>query len=131
MLFDSRKKGYLIAIALSVALLSCFGALGTGAVSGAGRQATAGSQDKPVTITGCLAPGASSDLYEITDSGGAKYQLTSTKVPLKDHVNHKVSVTGNLVGAGTDQTGPGKLDVTELKMISTSCGESKPPEKDK
>jgi hypothetical protein len=85
---------------------------------------------KTVTITGCIAKGESADEFAITQNGN-KYGLKSTKVKLADHLGHKVTVIGKFTrapGEGEEgekaEQGGGEyadLQVTSLKMISTSC----------
>jgi len=119
MSIDSSKKGYLLVLALTMALLPCFNALRTNAATRG--QEGAKAQEKTMTITGCLAPGATADVYIITDSTGTKTELTSNTVTLKSHLNHKVTVTGNMAAPGSDTSAPSRVEVTDLKMISTSC----------
>ena len=52
MSIDSRKKGYLLVLALTMALLPCFNALRTNAATRG--QEGAKAQEKTMTITGCL-----------------------------------------------------------------------------
>ena len=70
------------------------------------------------------------EITRATNNPGLKeYELTSTKVALKDHVGHKVSVTGTLKKENRDEdegedekNSGGQLEVTVLKMISKTCG---------
>jgi len=87
------------------------------------------SSDKSaVSVTGCLAKGDEANEYSIRDSGGKTYGLMSSKVNLKPHVGHQVSVTGTPMkeksGSEKHETKAEEsehLRVTDLKMISTSC----------
>jgi len=84
---------------------------------------------KTVTVTGCLQKGTEAGEYTIKGTDGKTYGLRSTTAKLSDHVNHKVTVTGKTVAEPekkdqTKTTEKGEyahLDVTTLKMISTSC----------
>jgi hypothetical protein len=73
------------------------------------------------TVTGCLAQGSGGSDYTIRDSSGKSYNLTGTKVNLKAHVGHEVSVTGKSGDADHGSTGTGSLEVDSLKMVSTTC----------
>jgi hypothetical protein len=93
---------------------------------------------KSMKITGCLreAAGASGE-FELTnvDKSGTSeksdtYKLVAGSVNLKDHVGHKVEITGTPdTGAGekapTSTAGPEKIKVTALKHISPTCEASK------
>jgi len=74
-----------------------------------------------ITITGCLAKGAADGEFTIAGPDGTSYQLTGTKVTLKDHVGHKVTITGKPAKADEGGSSAGKLEVTNLKMVSTTC----------
>jgi hypothetical protein len=49
---------------------------------------------QPVTVTGCLAQGDEKNEYSIKDSSGKTYGLVGTKVNMKAHLNHEVTITG-------------------------------------
>ena len=85
-----------------------------------------------VTVTGCLAQGDKANEYAITGDDGKTYGLRSSAVNLKEHMGHKVTVTGTMSGremAKTNKTeaSTGKpeesahLNVKDLKMVSTTC----------
>jgi hypothetical protein len=78
-------------------------------------------QEKSVSITGCLQNGAQADQYELVAENGKKYEVTGSSVPLKDHVGHKVTVKGKLMGGSTSSSTPEQLEASSIKMISTSC----------
>lgn len=102
------------------------------------------------TLTGCLKAGTEPDSFILTNISGAgseaaqktapgelaradvSYKLTADSgVKLKDHVGHKVEVTGTLAGKGFTSTPPAStekpkaemanLKVTAIKHISPSC----------
>jgi hypothetical protein len=73
------------------------------------------------TVTGCLAQGSGGSDYTIRDSSGKSYNLTGTKVNLKPHVGHEVSITGKPASTDHGATGGGNLEVDSLKMVSTAC----------
>lgn len=88
-------------------------------------------KNKTVSVTGCLQSNAAkAGEYSITDTSGKMYDLRSHNVKLENHLNHKVTVTGKLKEeergaadrpAGTSKTEKSEIDVTNLKMVSTSC----------
>jgi hypothetical protein len=106
------------------------------------------------TLTGCLKAGPEPDSFILTNIGGAEaaqksapgapgapgelaktdvsYKLTAdSSVKLKDHVGHKVEVTGTPSGKGFSSTPPASTErpkaemanfkVTAIKHISPSC----------
>ena len=97
---------------------------------------------KTKTVTGCLTKGDEPNEYKITSTDGKMYGLRSTSVNLDEHLNHKVTVTGKTAkeheekgetaaNKGTSEKGTsergttekeaGDLNVSNLKMVSTSC----------
>jgi hypothetical protein len=109
------------------------------------------SMASSTTLTGCLKAGPEPDSFILTNIGGAgsesaqktapgelaktdvSYKLTAESgVKLKDHVGHKVEVTGTLAGKGSTSSTPpasterpkadmANLKVTAIKHISPSC----------
>ena len=83
------------------------------------------SKPKTVTITGCLQNGDEANEYAITGEDGKKYELTSKQVALKDHVGHKVAVTGTVRHEREEDESKegwaGQVRVTNLKMVSDTC----------
>ncbi len=86
----------------------------------------------PVTVTGCLAQGDETNEYAIKDTAGKTYGLTGTKVDMKAHLGHEVTITGteykeNEAKEKNEKKAAGKteesahLRVTDLKMVSTTC----------
>jgi len=102
-----------------------------------------------MTLTGCLKAGSEPDSFILTNVSGAgtqaaerttpgelaktdvSYKLTAdSSIKLKDHVGHKVEVTGT-IGKGFTATPPSsadkpkadmaKLNVTAIKHVSPSC----------
>jgi hypothetical protein len=73
------------------------------------------------TVTGCLAQGSGGTDYTIRDSSGKSYNLTGTKVNLKPHVGHEVSITGKSGDGDHAGASAGSLEVDSLKMVSTTC----------
>ena len=92
---------------------------------------TARAADAPVSVTGCLTQGDEANEYAIRDTSGKTFGLKSSKVNLKSHLNHQVTVTGTPTkeneAAEKNEKKSGKpeesehLRVTDLKMISTTC----------
>jgi hypothetical protein len=108
------------------------------------------SAEKGMTLTGCLKAGTEPDSFILTNISPAgsdtaqktapgelaktdvSYKLSADSgVKLKDHVGHKVEVTGTLAGKGFTATPPAStekpkaemanLKVTAIKHISPSC----------
>jgi len=79
-----------------------------------------------VTVTGCLQKGDEAGEFSITGADGKTFGLRSTSVKLDEHLGHKVTVTGKLKAEEKEEKHEntkevGDLDVTNLKMVSTSC----------
>ena len=82
-----------------------------------------------VTVTGCLAQGDEKGEYSIKGEDGKTYGLRSRAVNLKEHMGHKVTVTGAMTSAKPEKaeskTGrpeeSAHLRVHDLKMVSTTC----------
>lgn len=81
-------------------------------------QANEPKESKNITVTGCLEQGAGADQFNITDEGGKKYAVTSARVPLKNHVGHKVTVKGVKRGEQGDFV---HVRVMSLEMVSKTC----------
>jgi hypothetical protein len=94
------------------------------------------SQKQTMKVTGCLREAtATPGEYELTNVTGGKastYRLVAgSSVSLKEHVGHKVEITGQTAGGSdasspeksptTAASGPEKIDVTSLKHIAASC----------
>ncbi len=105
-------------------LLACGILMGTLAQSGVARAQSEPAKAKTVHVTGCLAQGSGADQFTITENGKT-YQLTSSSVTLKDHLGHKVTVTGKVTESKGTEAKAGsteeKMDVSNLKMVSTTC----------
>jgi hypothetical protein len=113
-------------------------------------QAPASAEKGATTLTGCLKAGTEPDSFILTNISPAgsdtaqktapgelakadvSYKLIADSgVKLKDHVGHKVEVTGTLAGKGFTSTPPAStekpkadmanLKVTAIKHISPSC----------
>jgi hypothetical protein len=124
----------------SVALIvagATVGAQGQGQAGGRGQgaQANAAPSRPPDTydpsktqiVQGCLKPSATAGMFQLSDAvemkGGAASGSKQTlaivgvippTVKLKDHVNHKVQLTGT-IGDG------GRFGMADFKMLSTTC----------
>jgi cell division protein FtsI/penicillin-binding protein 2 len=81
-------------------------------------QAKEPKESKNITVTGCLEQGAAADQFNITDENGKKYAVTSGRVPLKNHVGHKVSLNGVKRG---EEAGTTIVRVMGLKMVGKTC----------
>ena len=81
---------------------------------------------KKVTVTGCLQKSDDPNEFSITGDGKTYDVLAAAKVALKDHVGHKVTITGTdvtktMTEAEKNESVAGHLQVTSLKMVSTTC----------
>jgi hypothetical protein len=78
-------------------------------------------------VRGCLKPPTTGSLYSLTDAvdvkGGTEsgprktytiFGMIPPNVKLKDHVNHKVELSGTIMEGG-------KFDMADFKMVSTTC----------
>jgi len=94
------------------------------------------------TITGCLSKGDGADEFVLAGTDGSTWEVRSSKsgVDFADHVGHTVRATGVVSnatmhnmkedakdmakdsGLKKDNSEHGHLKVTELKMVSDSCG---------
>jgi hypothetical protein len=74
---------------------------------------------KNTTVTGCVAQGAEADQYTIRETNGKTYRLMGTKVNIKPHVGHEVSVTGT--SGKEDANKNTELEVDSLKMVNNAC----------
>ena len=91
------------------------------------------------TLTGCLQKGTEAGTYTLTNVTGGpeatnkEWELIGAPASLKmdDHVGHKISVTGSVVGVGaaekiehktstTTTTGTGKTETTKTSMSEES-----------
>lgn len=109
-------------------------------VAGANAVAAQGATqkpDKPMTYTGCVAPGKMPGTFMLTNvmagDGLAKVDpetakmtpkeltLSSTTVKIEPHRGHKVTVMGPTMMEKTEKTMETKMTVTSLKMMSTTC----------
>ena len=75
--------------------LACGILMGTLAQSGLARAQSDPAKEKNAKVTGCLIQGTSTDQFTITDNGKT-YDLSSASVNLKNHLGHKVTVTGKV-----------------------------------
>jgi hypothetical protein len=91
------------------------------------------------SVTGCLSQGSSANKYVLMGNDGSSWDVTSSTLSLGDHVGHTVTATGvvsdamghNLKEDTKDMAADahmkksnnehGKLTVTDLQMVSTSC----------
>jgi hypothetical protein len=79
------------------------------------------SRAKVVKVTGCLAKGDSAEEYRIAESGKTYALSSSSGVNMAEHVGHKVTVTGAPATAASETEQAEHLNVTDLKMVSTTC----------
>ena len=102
--------------------------------------ANAKTKTKTRTITGCLTQGDSANEFLLTGKDGSTWEVRSDRVPLAEHVGHRVTATGvvshaklhNLkedtkdaakdIGVKKSNKEHGHLTVTGLKIVSDSCG---------
>jgi hypothetical protein len=86
------------------------------------------SKEDSITVTGCLRDADGDHLFQITGTKGDMYLVKSNNVILKDHVGHKVALTGTIKDDDDEdlnveyREGDVRLlIVSSLKMISTKC----------
>jgi hypothetical protein len=112
----------LLSVTLAFFLAVCVFALAASTQQGTKKAAR-------TTITGCLQKGDEADEFAITGENGKNYELVSRTVKLAEHVGHKVSVTGTLIGEESEEKEEqeagegwvGRMQVTSLKMVSEAC----------
>ena len=110
-------------------VLACAVLMGALTQSGLARGKGNKAGANPVSVTGCLAQGDEKGEYSIKGDDGKTYGLRSRSVNLKEHMGHKVTVTGNVTSSkpetASNKTGKPEesehLKVTDLKMVSTTC----------
>jgi hypothetical protein len=89
---------------------------------------TTQSKDESITVTGCLREADGDHLFQITGNKGDMYLVKSSKAILKDHVGHKVALTGTIKDDDDEdlnveyrEAEVRLLIVSSLKMISAKC----------
>ena len=108
------------------------GLIGTTTVKA--QETSKSSGGNTVSVTGCLAQGDSANEFSIKDENGKTYGLLSSRVSLKEHLGHKVTITGTPTKASSGgEKGEKKsaksggseesehLRVSNLTMVSTTC----------
>lgn len=115
--------------------------LSSGAVGLATAQDTTKTTHKKTRmLTGCLQKGEDANEYRFTAKDGGTWEIKSDSVKLDDHVGHTVKIVGVVSNAtahgmkedtkqemkehGMDKnsTEHGHMTVTDLTMVSDSCG---------
>jgi len=92
------------------------------------------------TITGCLSNGDNAKEFQLNGNDGSTWEVRSSQVDLAPHVGHTVSATGVVSnstmhnmkedtkdlakdsGAKKDNSEHGHLTITDLTMVSETCG---------
>jgi hypothetical protein len=82
---------------------------------------------KTQIVRGCLKPATTAGMFMVADAAEVKAGTPSASkqtytivgvippsVKLKDHLNHKVELTGTILEGG-------KFDMADFKMVSTTC----------
>ena len=90
-------------------------------------------------VTGCLSKGNSDSSFMLNGDDGSMWDVSSSRLNLAKHVGHTITLTGvvshammhNLkedskdvakdTGASHRNSEHGRLKVTNVKMVSTSC----------
>jgi hypothetical protein len=122
---------------IGVLALGCGVAVATSAAPDAKKSTTGG---KAITLTGCLRAGASADSFKLANVTGGpastnkEWELMGAPASLKmsDHVGHKVSVTGTIMGTGQAKKAEGDqsaraesaerhLHVQSFKHVAATC----------
>jgi hypothetical protein len=93
------------------------------------------------TITGCLTKGDSAKEFNLRGDDGSTWEVRSSAVDLASHVGHTVTATGVVSNSGMhnmkedtkdmakdsgmkkDNSEHGHLKITDLKMVSETCGQ--------
>ena len=129
----SRLSSQHKSLLLIVFLVLGFGVLAsavTKAPASEGRRSETQSKDDSITVTGCLREGDGDHLFQITGTKGDMYLVKSSKVTLKDHLGHKVALTGTIKDDDDEdlnveyrEAEVRLLIVSSLKMISAKCQE--------
>ncbi len=115
--------------AISISVNALIIALLSASVPGVASAQAKSGKKTPVTVTGCLAQGDEANEFSIKDESGKTYGLLGSRVNLKPHLGHKVTITGTPAEEKKEKqeakTGKPEesehLRVTNLKMVSTSC----------
>ena len=114
----------LLAIVIGAAII-----VAAGAWTGAHAAGAKGSAGK---YTGCLAKGDGSNEFKLTnvDGGSGEYELIGGK-DLKDHVGHKIEVTGKTLSAkhaakaekseAKEESSHQHLRVSSMRHIAATC----------
>jgi hypothetical protein len=76
---------------------------------------------KTVTVTGCLEKGDQPGEYSMKGDDGKQYGLRSKNVKMDKDLNHKVTVTGKTMPSDKEKQEQTQLEVTNMKMVSTTC----------
>jgi len=122
---------------IGVLALVCVVAVATSAATDAKKSTKAG---KSITLTGCLQAGDGAGTFKLTNVTGGpaatnkEWELMGAPASLKmaDHVGHKVSVTGTIMGTGQAKKAEGDqsareesaqrhLHVQSLKHVAATC----------
>jgi hypothetical protein len=122
---------------IGVLALVCGGAVAASAAHDT-KKSTAGG--KAITLTGCLQAGGSADTFKLANVTGGpastnkEWELMGAPASLKmaDHVGHKVSVTGKVMGTGHAKKAEGDqsaraesaerhLHVQSFKHVAATC----------
>jgi hypothetical protein len=96
------------------------------------------------TVTGCLSQGDNAKEFTLTASDGSMWEISSSNVSLAEHVGHTITATGVVsnatansmkedtkdtaeaagatTGATKDSHEQGELKVSDVQMVSDSCG---------
>ena len=97
------------------------------------QKTTHNSPARARTVTGCLQAGTDMGEFTINNSDGKNWALHSKTVKFDPHVGQQVTITGSSVrktpGAtdgtvheASSQEKYGELNVTTLKVLSSTCG---------
>ena len=130
---DFRLSSHHRSLLLIIFLVLGFGVLASAVTTALtpddGRSGTQ-SKDDSTTVTGCLREADGDHLFQITGTKGDMYLVKSNKVILKDHVGHKVALTGTIKDDDDEdlnveyrEADVRLLIVSSLKMISAKCQE--------
>jgi hypothetical protein len=125
----NSKREQFFCITILALVFSLFASPGSWALARANAQSTKDAKEETVTVTGCLVKGdEEASRILITGQDGKPYLIKNADDGLKNHIGHKVAVTGRVTEIDDDEAGEEYreggamlLVVTSFKLISTKC----------
>jgi hypothetical protein len=114
---EQSRRAHMKPSMVGVLALVC----GVAVATNAGAEEKKGTEAKGLTLTGCLKAGDSAGTFKLTNVTGGpastnkEWKLMGAPASLKmaDHVGHKVSVTGTIMGTGKAAKAEGQPNARE------------------